>query len=177
LRNFNPRQKEARVKTNEAIQALELRVLGPEGENFGVLEKDKALSKAKELELDLIEISPAASPPVAKIMDYGKFLYDQKKKAKEAKSKSHKTETKNVQVKIGTGEHDLELKAKRASEWLKDGHRVKFDLYLRGRAKYLDKKFLEERMNRMLKLLTEDYKIADGPKKSPKGMTAILEKK
>ena len=157
--------------------ASELRVLGPEGENFGVLSKDEAISKAEELELDLIEISPSAKPPIAKIMDYGKFLYDQKKKAKEAKAKSHKTETKNVQVKIGTGEHDLELKAKKASEWLKEGHRVKFDLYLRGRAKYLDKKFLEDRMGRMLKLLTVDYRVADGPKKSPKGLTAILEKK
>jgi translation initiation factor IF-3 len=177
LRNFNPRQREERVKINGAIRATELMVLGPSGENLGVLEKEKALAKAEDFGLDLIEISPTAVPPVAKIIDYGKFLYDQKKKAKEAKAKSHKTEVKNVQVKIGTGDHDLELKAKKASEWLREGHRVKFDLYLRGRAKYLDKKFLEERMERMLKLLTEEYKMADGPKKSPKGLTAILEKK
>jgi translation initiation factor IF-3 len=177
LRNFNPRKKEDRVAINEAIRAPELRIIGPEGENFDVLSKEEALLRAKEFELDLIEISPRANPPVAKIMDYGKFLYDQKKKAKEAKAKTHKTETKNVQVKIGTGEHDLELKAKKASGWLKEGHRVKFDLYLRGRAKYLDKNFLENRMERMLKLLTEEYKIADGPKKSPKGLTTIIEKK
>ncbi|HJN63048.1 MAG TPA: translation initiation factor IF-3 [Candidatus Paceibacterota bacterium] len=175
MRNFNQKREE-RARVNEAIRANELRVLGPEGETFNVLSKESALSKAREMGLDLIEVSPNANPPVAKIMDYGKFLYDQKKKAKEAKAKSHKTETKNVQVKIGTGEHDLELKAKKASEWLKEGHRVKFDLYLRGRAKYLDKKFLEERMERMLKLITEDYKVADGPKKSPKGMTLVLEK-
>lgn len=177
LRNFNPRQREPRIRTNGAIQALELRVLGAEGENLGILTKEDALSKAEELGLDLIETSPSTTPPIAKIMDYGKFLYDQKKKAKEVKAKSHKTETKNVQVKIGTGDHDLALKAKKASEWLKEGHRVKFDLYLKGRAKYLEKGFLEERMNRMLKLVTEEYKIADGPKKSPKGLTAILEKK
>jgi translation initiation factor IF-3 len=177
LRNFNPRQREVRARTNGAIMASELRVLGPEGENLGILGKAEAIAKAEELGLDLIETSPTAKPPIAKIMDYGKFLYDQKKKAKEVKAKSHKTETKNVQVKIGTGDHDLALKAKKASEWLKEGHRVKFDLYLRGRAKYLDKNFLEERMARMLKLLTEDYKVADGPKKSPKGLTAILEKK
>lgn len=176
MRNFNPR-KEDRININEFIRSKELRVLGPDGENFGILSKDEALSKAKELDLDLIEISPSAIPPVAKIMDYGKFLYDQKKKAKEAKAKTRKTETKSVQVKIGTGEHDLELKAKRASEWLKEGHRVKFDLYLKGRAKFLDKNFLEERMNRMLKLITEEYRVADGPKKSPKGLSLILEKK
>jgi len=176
LRNFNPRKREERERINESIRARELRVIGPEGENFDILTKEEALSKAEEMGFDLIEISPAANPPIAKIMDYGKFLYDQKKKARESKAKSHKTETKSVQVKIGTGEHDLELKAKKASEWLKEGHRVKFDLHLRGRAKYLDKKFLDERMNRMLKLVTEDYKIADGPKKSPKGLTVVLEK-
>jgi len=177
LAKFNPRKKEERLRVNEAIRARELRVLGAEGENFGVFGREEALSKAEEASLDLIEISPGTLPPVAKIADYGKFLYEQKKKAKEAKSKAKKTETKNVQVKIGTGEHDLELKAKKASEWLREGHRVKFDLYLRGRAKYMDKKFLEERMSRMLKLITEEYRVAVGPKNSPKGMTAILEKK
>jgi translation initiation factor IF-3 len=78
---------------------------------------------------------------------------------------------------LNTGQHDLELKAKRASEWLKEGHRVKFDLFLIGRAKYMEKDFLKERMDRMLKFVTEEYKVADGPKKSPKGMTMILEKK
>ena len=99
-----------------------------------------------------------------------------KKKASEARSKAHPTETKNVQVKIGTGEHDLELKAKRASAWLAEGHRVKLELYLRGRAKYLDKAFLNERLERFLKLVTEEYKIADEARKSPKGMAMIIER-
>lgn len=176
MRKKQYKKPEKKARVNDQIRVPELRVIGPEGENLDILSLEEALSKARESGLDLIEISPTASPPIAKIMDYGKFLYNQKKKAKEAKAKAHKTETKTIQVKIGTGEHDLELKAKKASAWLKDGHRVKFDLYLRGRAKYMDKKFLEERMGRMLKLVTEEYKIADGPKKSPKGMSAILEK-
>lgn len=166
------------TRINRAIRAKQLRVLGEEGENFGELSLEDALKKAEELELDLIEISPKANPPVAKIMDYGKYQYLENKKRKEVRAAGggHKTETKNVQVKIGTGEHDLALKARRASEWLKEGHRVKFDLYLRGRAKYLDKKFLEERMERLLKLLTEDYKIAEPAKKSPKGLTMMIER-
>lgn len=135
-----------------------------------------ALEKANEVGLDLIEISPNANPPIAKIMDFGKYQYDENKKTKIAKSKAHITEVKTLQVKIGTGEHDLELKAKNASEWLKEGHRIKVDLFLPGRAKYLDIKFLEERMGRLFKLITEDYKIADSPKKSPKGLTAIIER-
>ncbi len=165
-----------RIRINHQIRAKELRVIGSEGENLGVLSLKEALEKAQETELDLIEISPNTNPPVAKIMDYGKFQYDEKKKAKLTKAKSHAVEVKNIQVKIGTGEHDLALKAKKASQWLKEGHRVKVDLFLPGRSKYMDKEFLKERMNRILKLISEDYKIAEEPKKSPKGLTAIIEK-
>jgi translation initiation factor IF-3 len=102
-------------------------------------------------------------------------LYEEKKKDKQAK-KSHQTEVKNVQVKLGTGDNDLSLKAKKTSEWLAEGHRVKVDLFLPGRSKYLDVKFLETRIERMLKLVSVDYKMADKPKKSPKGLTVIIER-
>ena len=109
-------------------------------------------------------------------MDYGKFQYQQSKKQKEAKARAHVTETKTLQVKIGTSEHDLELKAKNASKWLKEGHRIKVELFLAGRAKYVDEKFLKERLERMLKLISVDYKIADSAKRSPKGMSMIIER-
>lgn len=169
--------KSNRIRINRSIRVREVRLIDSEGENIGVVPIEKAINMAEEKNLDLIEISPQAKPPVAKIGDYGKFLYDQNKKDKGSKSKARKTETKNIQVKLNTGQHDLELKAKRASGWLKEGHRVKFDLFLIGRAKYMDRGFLKERMERMLKLVSEEYKVADGPKKSPKGMTMILEKK
>lgn len=162
------------TRINEDIRSYEVRVIGSEGENFGTLATKDALAKARELGLDLIEINPSAEPPVAKIMDYGKFLYDQKKKTK--LQKTHKTETKTIQVKPGTGEHDLEMKARKTDTWLNEGHRVKLDLFLKGRAKYMDKDFLETRLDRLLKLLTVSYKTSDGPKKSPKGMTVVLEK-
>ncbi len=110
-------------------------------------------------------------------MDYGKFQYDEKKKQKTAKAGTHNATLKNIQVKIGTGDHDLELKAKKASEWLKEGHRVKIDLFLVGRSKYMDMNFLKERMDRVFKLITIDYKVASAPQKSLKGLTAIIEKK
>jgi len=135
------------------------------------------MEAAQAAGLDLIEISPNANPPVAKIMDYGKFQYDEKKKDRAARAKIQTVEIKNVQVKIGTGDHDLELKAKKASEWLAEGHRVKIDLFLTGRSKYMDFKFLKERMDRILRLISVEYKIADEPKKSLKGVTAIIEKK
>ena len=158
------------------IRAAELRVIGPEGENYGVMSLSDAMKRAGEHAMDLIEISPTANPPIAKIMDFGKYQYEEAKKAKVAKSKMTTTEVKTLQVKIGTGDHDLELKAKKASEWLHDGNRIKIDLFLPGRAKYLDFNFLKERLQRILALVTEEYKITDGPSKSLKGMTLMIER-
>lgn len=146
------------------------------GDNLGVLSLKEAIAKAMEAGLDLIEISPKAVPPVAKIMDYGKFQYTENKKLKVAKTKAHTVEVKNIQIKVGTGDHDLELKAKKASSWLKEGHRIKIDLFLPGRTKYMDKKFLRERMDRVLTLITEQFKIADEAKQSPKGLSIVIEK-
>jgi len=165
-----------KTKINHQIRAKELRVLTDTGENYGVLSLSEALAKAQELGLDLIEISPNAEPPVAKIMDYGKFQYQLSKKQKEAKAHAHVTETKSLQVKIGTSEHDLELKAKNASKWLKEGHRVKINLFLVGRSKYSDMDFKKERLGRVLTLISEEYRIAGEPVKSPKGLTIILER-
>lgn len=165
-----------RVRINQAIRAKELRVIGAENENLGVIPLSEALTAAENAGLDLIEISPTAKPPVAKIMDYGKYRYEQKKKAKEVKAKSHVTETKGIQVKIGTGEHDLSLKAKRVAEWLGEGHRVKIDLFLWGRYKYMEAAFLKERLERFLKLIPAEYKVADEIKKSPKGFTTTIER-
>lgn len=165
-----------RVRINRNIRALELRVINHDGANLGVMATVSALKLAEEAGLDLIEISPTATPPIAKIAEYGKFQYEQNKKQREVKSKVKTIEIKTVQVKIGTGEHDLELKAKKASEWLEEGHRVKIDLFLPGRSKYLDQKFLKERLDRLLKLLTIDYKVAEEAKKSPKGLSLMIEK-
>ncbi len=162
-------------RINQQIRARELRVIGSNGENLGVITLEEALKRTEELGLDLIEISPNAVPPVAKIADFGRYLYEETKKSKQGK-KSHSTEVKTVQVKLGTGDHDLALKAKKTSEWLSEGNRVKVDLFLPGRAKYLDEKFLKERIERMLKFVSVDYKIADPAKKSPKGMSVMIER-
>lgn len=109
-------------------------------------------------------------------MDYGKFRYQTGRKAREVKAKSHVTETKSVQVKIGTGDHDQQLKAKRAAEWLEEGHRVKVDLFLWGRYKYMEEGFLKERLERFLKIIPAEYKLADPIKKGPKGYTTTIER-
>ena len=161
---------------NEGIRAKEVRVIGPNAENYGIIPIAEALAKSKEAGLDLIEVSPNAVPPVCKITDYGKFKYEQKKKDKEIKAKAVVHETKEAQVKIGTSENDMGIKAKKIAEWLQEGHRVKIDLFLWGRYKYMEFSFLKERLERFLAIIPESYKIADEIKKSPKGLSVAIER-
>lgn len=175
MNKFRKFEKRTAHRINGAIRAIELRVMGPDGEMLGVMKTEDALQKAQDLELDLIEVTAAANPPVAKISEYGKFLYELEKKKKKASTGKH-TETKSIQVKVGTGEHDLELKAKTASKWLHEGHRIKIELYLSGRSKYLDETFLKGRLHRILNLITEEYKIAQDIKKIPKGFMLTIER-
>lgn len=173
---YTSQAEKVRARMNEGIRAPEVRVIGPEGENFGILPISEALAKARELGFDLIEISPNAQPPVAKITDYGKFKYEQKKKDKEIKSKAHVTETKVTQVKIGTSERDMQIKAAKVSAWLKEGHRVRVDLFLWGRYKYMELSFLKERLERFLAVIPENYKIAEPMQKGLKGLSVSIER-
>lgn len=165
-----------KVNINNNIRSPKLRVIGPTGDNLGVLSKDEALAKAKSMSLDLIEVSPHAEPPVARIADYGKYTYETSKKLKEVKAKAHVTETKTVQISVAISDNDLMMKAKKTAEWINEGHRVKIDLQLKGRTKYMDEKFLKERLNRILAIVPADYKIAEPLKKVPKSMMIVLEK-
>jgi translation initiation factor IF-3 len=168
--------KKPRTRINNEIRAKDLRIIGPEGENLGVLAMTVALKKAEDLGLDLIEISPNANPPVAKIMDYGKFQYLEQKKEREVKAKSHVTETKSVQVEVVTGENDLLRKARQAAGWLKEGHRVRVELFLKGRYKYMDQAFLKEKLERFVRMVPEEYRVAEEMQRGPKGFTVVIEK-
>ena len=163
------------IRINESIKSRELRVLGAEGENLGVIDTSEALKHAQKAGLDLVEVSAKAKPPVARIVDFGKYKYELKKKEKEIKSRATVTETKVTQVKIGTGEGDLKRKANKVGEWLSTGNRVKVDLFLWGRYKYMEFEFLKERLERFLAIVPESFKIADEIKKSPKGLSVTLE--
>lgn len=165
-----------KVRINAQISSLTLRVIDDADNNLGVISKEEAIRLAQAKGLDLIEISPNATPPIAKIMDYGRFQYIAQKKDRDSRAKAHVTETKTIQIKIGTSERDLELKAKKSSEWLREGHRVKLDLFLPGRSKYMDVKFLGERLDRILRLVSEEYRVAEEAKKSPKGLTIVIER-
>ncbi len=166
-----------KVLINTAIRAYDLRVIDQNGNNLGVLKREDAIALAKKAGLDLIEISSSGEMPIARIADYGKYQYSLSKKLKEVKSKSNSTETKNVQLSVGISEHDIEIKTHQAAEWIKEGHRVKFELQLKGRGKFIEENFLKDRLNRVLAIIPCDYKIAEPLKKMPRGYAIIIEKK
>ncbi|HVM59167.1 MAG TPA: translation initiation factor IF-3 [Candidatus Paceibacterota bacterium] len=165
-----------RLLINQEIRARELRVIGAQGENLGVISLSEALAAAKAAGLDLIEISPSAVPPVAKITDYGRFEYERSKKEKVVKAKAKTSETKEVQIKVGTGEHDMMLKAKKAAEWLAEGHRVRAELFLKGRYKGMEEAFLKERLEKFLLRIPHAYKVAEPVARSPKGFAGVIER-
>ncbi len=165
-----------KININQQIRSPKLRVINSLGDNLGVITREEALAHAKSVGLDLIEVSPNAEPPVARITDYGKYMFELSKKQKEVKAKAHITETKNIQISVAIGEHDIMIKAKQAAEWIKEGHRVKIEMQLKGRTKYMDEKFLKERMDRIMAVIPAEYKIAEPLKKIPKSMMIVIEK-
>lgn len=118
---------------NENIRFKEVLVIGPEGEQLGILMRREALAKAYDYDLDLFCVAPAATPPVCKILDYGRYRFEQQKKTKEAKRHQHITEVKPLRLSPVIDVHDFETKLKQARGWLDDGLKVKADMRFRGR--------------------------------------------
>ncbi|APE75221.1 MULTISPECIES: translation initiation factor IF-3 [Spiroplasma] len=120
-------------QVNYDIRAREVLIILDDGNKVGPLGRNEAIRFAEEKGLDLLLVSAASNPPVAKLVDYGKYKYEQKKKEKENKKNQHITENKEMRLRTGIGEHDLEFKAKKVREFLTDGNRVKISLKFRGR--------------------------------------------
>ena len=118
---------------NRAIRAREVRVVDDEGGQLGVMGLNEALAAAAERGLDLVEVSPSAVPPVCRIMDYGKFKYQQSKRAAEAKKKTARVELKEVKMRPKTEEHDFQVKLRNARRFLEEGNKVKMTVMFRGR--------------------------------------------
>ncbi|HXC92658.1 MAG TPA: translation initiation factor IF-3 [Geobacteraceae bacterium] len=123
----------ATVNINQAIRSREVRVIGAEGEPLGVITTQEALAMAESQQLDLVEVSPTAVPPVCRIMDYGKFKYQQSKKMQEAKKKQVQVQLKEVKLRPKTDEHDLLFKIKHVRRFLEEGNKAKITLVFRGR--------------------------------------------
>ncbi|WP_066601684.1 translation initiation factor IF-3 [Celeribacter halophilus] len=128
-----PPTRDTGPRVNERIRAPEIRLIGAEGENVGVVTPARAMDMAAESGLDLVEISPNANPPVCKIMDYGKFKYEQQKRESEARKKQKTIEIKEVKFRPGTDVHDYQVKMRNVVKFLENGDKVKVTLRFRGR--------------------------------------------
>ena len=158
---------------NEDIREKEVRVISADGSQLGILQTKEALNLAEEAELDLVMISPNAKPPVCKIMDLGKFVYEQSKKEKEAKKKQKVISIKEVRVSLTIEEHDIEIKARNARKFLLDGDKVKITVRFRGREmelSHIGAKILDNFTNKLA-----DVGVVEKPaKKEGRSMTVVI---
>jgi translation initiation factor IF-3 len=164
---------EKQININEKIRAPEVRVIGQEGQQLGVLSLKKALELAAQDELDLVEVAPNAEPPVCKIMDFGKFKYQQNKRTQEAKKKQTVIQVKEVKVRPKTDEHDLQVKIRHIKRFLGQKDKAKVTILFRGREiAYADQgmKVLE----RIREELKEESVVEQTPKMEGRNMVMIL---
>ncbi len=171
---FQRRTKPKGPRVNNRIISREVQVITSDGENLGVINTNDAISRAKDIGLDLIEIAPNAKPPVCKIMDMGKFKYDQQKKASKAKKNQKKIELKEIKLRPVTGIHDYTFKIKNAQKFLSKGDKVKFTVKFKGRE--LQHSHLgNELMNKIIQDMQNIGKVELQPKFDGKQMIMVIQ--
>lgn len=173
---FKPRRQETQIqhlRTNEQIRIPRIFLIDENEAKIGEIATPEALAMAKERSLDLVEVSPKANPPVCRIMDYGKYLYQQSKQQKVAKAKQKRVETKGIRIGIRTDDHDLSFKKSQAEKFLRQGNKVKAEIILRGREK-AHQDLARETLKGFLSKIETPYKIEEDVKKFPAGYNVII---
>ncbi|MDC3143417.1 translation initiation factor IF-3 [Pelagibacteraceae bacterium] len=160
---FNSKPKEPKVRVNERITSDTVRLINEKGENIGIVEISEALTKAESAGLDLVEISPNVTPPVCKILDFGKYKYEAQKKASVAKKKQKETILKEIKMRPGTDVHDYNFKVKAAQKFIKSGDKVKFTIRFKGR-EFQNHDQANELMGRIKDDMLSTSKIEQEPK-------------
>ena len=161
---------------NEQITGSEVRLVGETGEQLGVMSLENALEIAKSKDLDLVQISPNAVPSVCKIMDYGKYRFDQIKREKEARKKNKAQETKIIQLSLTIGDHDMNYRVKNAKNFLKEGSKVKVNILLKGRQQAYPEQGIEI-MKKFANLVGEDCILEKTPALEGKFINMVLSPK
>lgn len=146
------------------------------GENLGIMKKEDALALAREKSLDLIEIAPLAKPPVARIMSFDKFRYHQEKEEKKQRNAQKQKELKQVQITPRSALNDLQIKARKAEEFLNEGHKVTISVFLRGREK-ANKEWALKKMREFINMITVSHEITMEPRPGGRGFVAQIAKK
>ncbi|MFC3104526.1 translation initiation factor IF-3 [Salinisphaera aquimarina] len=160
-------------RRNDAITAREVRVIAPDGEQVGILSIEDALARAAEYELDLVEVSPNATPPVCKIMDYGKHVFEKKKTQQAGKSKQKQTQLKEVKFRPGTDTGDYNIKLRKLKEFLEEGDKIKITLRFRGR-EMAHQELGMELMDRVRDDLDELAGVEQHPEMQGRLMTMVM---
>jgi len=166
-------RKEPLTRINEYIRAREIRVVGENGEQLGVMTPEAALQIARESALDLVEVAPKAVPPVCRIMDFGKFQYQKSRQERLSKAKQKKFDIKGIRLGVRTDEHDLDFKRNQTEKFLKKGNKVKVEILLRGREK-IHQDLARENLINFLKSIITDYKVEQDIKRFPGGFNVII---
>lgn len=162
------------LRINGGIRADKVRLVDAENNQVGIVERLFALEKSREANLDLVEVSPTSDPPVCRIMDYGKWVYEQKRKIREARKKTHHTGSlKEVRLRPETDTHDVEIKVKHAREFIEKGHKVQFTLVFRGR-QMLHKEKGTEVLNGIVESLGDVAKVDRSSEMMGKRMTLVI---
>ncbi|MGN0650191.1 MAG: translation initiation factor IF-3 [Oscillospiraceae bacterium] len=161
-RCFNIGTKEQLI--NEEIREKEVRVVGPEGDQLGIMPTEDALAKAIEADLDLVLIAPSANPPVCRIMDYGKYRFEQTKREKEAKKNQKQAEVKEIKMSLNIDTNDFNIKVKNCIKFLQNGDKVKVTIRFRRAREMSHMNLSEELMKRFLEAVAE-YGTSDKPSK------------
>lgn len=160
-------------RTNEAIRVPEVRLIGEDGEQVGIVSIEDARERAREADLDLVEMSPKAKPPVCRIMDYGKFRFEEEKRLKEAKKRQNVVHLKEVKFRPKIDDHDFKFKIKNALKFLKRGDKVKVTVRFRGREMaHTDLGF--DIINRVKAALSEEIGILEEKKAGMEGRNIIM---
>jgi translation initiation factor IF-3 len=162
-----------RTRINHQIKVPEVRVIDDAGKMVGVMKTSEALQLALDRGVDLVEVSPQAKPPVVKLLDFGKYQYQQEKAAQEAKKKIKKVTVKGIRLSVRIGQHDLEFKAKQASEFIADGNKVKLDVQMRGREQ-AHPELAFDLIKKFPTLLKTPYVIESGPSRMGGIVSLIL---
>ena len=175
-RKKHPQVQIKRPRANHQIRVPEVRLIDSEGHNQGVVSIQKALQAAVQAQLDLVEISATATPPVARIIDMGKYMYEAEKKEREAKKKQKDSNvTKGVRITMRSSQHDLEIQAQKLDKFLEKGYKVKVDLIMRGREKGL-RTLADEKMQTFLGMVEQQHKIDRPTQKQPRGVSILVSK-
>lgn len=173
LRRISIQDPTKRVRVNRQIRISPVRVIASDGSQAGIMEVDAALASAQEQGLDLVEVAPLARPPVVRIMDYGKFKFEQAKMARQAKKKQHVIHLKEVKYRPGIDEHDFQTKTRHARRFLGEGNKVKVTLMFRGR-QIAHPELGKQVVDRVATDLADVAKIETEAKMEGKSMTMIL---